>query len=230
MGLRKLLYVFGFIFTLLFSLKSTAFATDKGTTVKKGTASWYGSKYHGRRSSNGEIFNKNSLTAAHPSLPFGTEVKVTNLSNNMSVIVRITDRGPFGKHRIIDISEAAARKIDMYRAGVATVTMEVLSKPASEVPVIADAAVAATDSAGIPDVYYVIQAGAFSDLKNAELQSEKIKAIQTDLPVILTEEKVGGKTIHRVLAGRFADRKEADRIKVTLEKAGLSTLVRQGNG
>ena len=133
MDLRRLNYVFSFIIILFFALNLSAFATGGGKT-QTGTASWYGSKYHGRKSSNGEIYNKNKLTAAHPSLPFGTEVKVTNLSNNQSVVVRITDRGPFKGRRIIDLSEAAARKIDMIRSGVATVKMEVLTKPESEVP------------------------------------------------------------------------------------------------
>lgn len=224
MNLRRLNYVFSFIIILFFALNLSALASGGGKT-QTGTASWYGTKYHGRKSSNGEVYNKNKMTAAHPSLPFGTEVKVTNLSNNQSVIVRITDRGPFKARRIIDLSEAAARKIDMIRSGTATVKMEILTKPASEVP----SEVALADSV-VADVYYVIQAGSFSDLKNAEMQSEKIKSLQADLPVTLTQENVNGKTIHRVLAGRFADRQVADRVKATLSKAGLPTLVRQGNG
>ena len=224
MDLRRLNYVFSFIIILFFALNLSAFATGGGKT-QTGTASWYGSKYHGRKSSNGEIYNKNKLTAAHPSLPFGTEVKVTNLSNNQSVVVRITDRGPFKGRRIIDLSEAAARKIDMIRSGVATVKMEVLTKPESEVP----SETALADSV-VAEVYYVVQAGSFSDLKNAEMQSEKIKALQADLPVTLTQENVNGKIIHRVLAGRFTDRQVADKVKATLSKAGLPTLVRQGNG
>ena len=224
MDLRRLNYVFSFIIILFFALNLSAFATGGGKT-QTGTASWYGSKYHGRKSSNGEIYNKNKLTAAHPSLPFGTEVKVTNLSNNQSVVVRITDRGPFKGRRIIDLSEAAARKIDMIRSGVATVKMEVLTKPESEVP----SETALVDSV-VAEVYYVVQAGSFSDLKNAEIQSEKIKALQADLPVTLTQENVNGKIIHRVLAGRFTDRQVADKVKATLSKAGLPTLVRQGNG
>ena len=224
MDLRRLNYVFSFIIILFFALNLSAFSTGGGKT-QTGTASWYGSKYHGRKSSNGEIYNKNKLTAAHPSLPFGTEVKVTNLSNNQSVVVRITDRGPFKGRRIIDLSEAAARKIDMIRSGVATVKMEVLTKPESEVP----SETALVDSV-VAEVYYVVQAGSFSDLKNAEMQSEKIKALQADLPVTLTQENVNGKIIHRVLAGRFTDRQAADKVKATLSKAGLPTLVRQGNG
>ena len=113
----------------------------------------------------------------------------------------------------------------MIRSGVATVKMEVLTKPESEVP----SETALVDSV-VAEVYYVVQAGSFSDLKNAEMQSEKIKALQADLPVTLTQENVNGKIIHRVLAGRFTDRQVADKVKATLSKAGLPTLVRQGNG
>ena len=224
MDLRRLNYVFSFILIIFFALNISAFATGKGKT-QTGTASWYGTKYHGRKSSNGEIYNKNKLTAAHPSLPFGTEVKVTNLANNKSVIVRITDRGPFKGRRLIDLSEAAAREIDMIRSGLAKVAMEILTQPASEV-----AATAILPDSVLSEVYFVIQAGSFSDLKNAEVQSEKIKALQNDIMVTLTQENVNGKTVHRVLAGRFTDRLVADRVKNELSKAGIPTLVRQGNG
>ena len=91
-----------------------------------GSASWYGPGFHGNRSASGEIFNQNALTAAHRSLPFGTQVRVTNLNNGRSVIVRINDRGPFSGGRIIDLSRAAASAIDMVNAGVARVRVEVL--------------------------------------------------------------------------------------------------------
>ncbi len=95
------------------------------TTAKNceetGMASYYGGKFIGRQTANGEIFVANKLTAAHKTLPFGTMVKVTNLSNGKSVVVRINDRGPFVKGRIIDLSEAAAKKIDMLQQGVVKV-------------------------------------------------------------------------------------------------------------
>lgn len=99
----------------------------KGSTVT-GKASWYGGKFHGRKTASGERFNKNALTAAHRKLPFGTKVRVTHLGNHKSVVVRINDRGPFGnKGRIIDISEAAAKRLGMKQSGVARVKLEVLS-------------------------------------------------------------------------------------------------------
>ena len=93
-----------------------------------GRASWYGPGFHGRRTANGEVFNQNALTAAHPSLSFGTKVKVTNLNNGRSVVVRINDRGPYAGGRVIDLSAAAARSLNMIRSGVARVRVTVLGK------------------------------------------------------------------------------------------------------
>ena len=90
-----------------------------------GQASWYGAQHHGRKTASGEPFNQNALTAAHRTLAFGTTVKVTNTLNNKSVVVRINDRGPFTKGRIIDLSRAAAAKIDMIKQGVAPVRVQV---------------------------------------------------------------------------------------------------------
>jgi rare lipoprotein A len=93
-----------------------------------GKASWYGKKYHGRRTANGERFDMYKLTAAHRKLPFGTIVRVTNLRNGRSVIVKINDRGPFVRGRIIDLSYAAARKIGIVEDGIARVKVEIVSR------------------------------------------------------------------------------------------------------
>jgi rare lipoprotein A len=92
-----------------------------------GVASWYGPRFHGRRAASGEIFNQHRFTAAHRHLPFGTQVKVTNLDNGKSVIVRINDRGPYVKGRIIDLSRAAARELEMTKDGTVRISLEVLS-------------------------------------------------------------------------------------------------------
>jgi rare lipoprotein A len=96
--------------------------------TETGIASWYGIPYDGRRAANGEIFDMKKLTAAHRTLPFDTWVEVTNLENKKRVDVRITDRGPFVKGRIIDLSQAAAREIDMLTAGVVRVKVKVIKK------------------------------------------------------------------------------------------------------
>jgi rare lipoprotein A len=97
-------------------------------SVLRGIASWYGPGFHGNRSASGERYNQNAFTAAHRSLPFGTMVRVTNLRNGLSVVVRINDRGPFTRGRIIDLSAAAARTIGLTSSGVSSVTVEVLGE------------------------------------------------------------------------------------------------------
>lgn len=95
--------------------------------LQRGLATWYGGKHHGGPTASGERFNKNAMTAAHRTLPMNTRVRVTNIKNGRSVEVRINDRGPYGSSkRIIDVSEAAAQKLDMIDAGVVSVTVEVL--------------------------------------------------------------------------------------------------------
>lgn len=92
-----------------------------------GYASYYGPKFHGRKTANGEIFDQGKLTAAHRELPFNTKVKVTNLQNNRTVVVRINDRGPFVAGRVIDLSKKAAEYLDMINVGVAPVRVEILN-------------------------------------------------------------------------------------------------------
>jgi rare lipoprotein A len=101
---------------------------------EEGIASWYGGKFQGRKTANGEIFDTNELTAAHKTLPFGTIVKVTSKDSGESVEVRINDRGPFVEGRVIDLSRAAADKISMVGSGVANVRLEVISGPPGGVP------------------------------------------------------------------------------------------------
>lgn len=91
-----------------------------------GEASYYGDRHHGKKTASGERFDQRALTAAHRTLPFGTQVRVTNLNNERSVVVRINDRGPFVRGRIIDVSRAAAERLDMLRSGVVPVRIEAL--------------------------------------------------------------------------------------------------------
>jgi len=98
----------------------------------KGKASFYAKSFEGKKTANGEVFSNELLTAAHRSFEFGTLVKVTNLSNYKSVIVRINDRGPYSKHRMIDLSKAAAKEIDLVRQGVGNVLIECIFSPPNE--------------------------------------------------------------------------------------------------
>jgi rare lipoprotein A len=104
-------------------------ANAKPLSVETGLASWYGAPYHNRRGSNGELYDMNAMTAAHRTLPLGSIVRVTNVKTGHSALVRITDRGPFVEGRILDLSQAAAKRVDVWQAGVATVRIEVLRTP-----------------------------------------------------------------------------------------------------
>ncbi len=126
-------------------------------TVEEGVASWYGDPYHGRAAANGEIYDMERLTAAHRTLPFGTWVRVDNLTNGKDVTVRINDRGPFVDQRIIDLSRAAARKIEMLGPGTARVRLTVTARPA-DAP---------------RDDFYRVQVGVFRDRARAEEMTAK---------------------------------------------------------
>ncbi|WP_426058362.1 septal ring lytic transglycosylase RlpA family protein [Hymenobacter sp. B1770] len=106
--------------------KSVTEPTSNGTTVLRGRASWYGSYFQGKKTTSGERFNRFKYTCAHKTLPFGTRLRVTNVKNGKSVVVRVTDRGPFRHQRIIDLSEIAARPLGITESGAATVVAEVV--------------------------------------------------------------------------------------------------------
>ena len=129
--------------------------------VELGLASWYGPDFHGRPTSSREIYDMNDMTAAHPSLPFGTRVMVTNLDNERTAVVRINDRGPFVKGRIIDLSYAAARVLAMIGPGTARVRLEVLM---------------AEQGAPPPASRFVLQVGAFAVQENAYALKRQIEA------------------------------------------------------
>ena len=96
--------------------------------VVDGQATYYGIKSHGRKTASGETFNKDAMVCAHRTLPFGTKLRVTNKKNGRTVVVRVIDRGPFGKGRVVDLSPAAARQLDMMSAGVVPVHLDVVEK------------------------------------------------------------------------------------------------------
>jgi rare lipoprotein A len=126
--------------------------------VETGLASWYGPPYHNRKGANGEVYDMHAATAAHRTIPLNSIVRVTNVANGRSTLVRITDRGPFIEGRILDLSLAAAQEIDIWRAGVAKVKVEVLESPA---PI---------DTGG----RWCVQIGAFSDVDEATRLKEKL--------------------------------------------------------
>lgn len=158
-----------------------------------GMASWYGPPYHNRHAADGSIYNQNAMTAAHRTLPMGSVVRVTNMSNGESVMVRITDRGPFVDGRIIDLSLAAAKAIDVYRPGVAKVRVEAFAPPAG------------SDPAG----HWCVQVGAFLDPADAiQLKNDLLRRYRTAKVI-----EFAGPTGHWVrITPNNEDRASADRI------------------
>lgn len=124
MALKNIILLF---VLLLITLKcdKTGSKSLKNIFIANGKSSWYGPGFHGKKTANGEKFDMNALTAAHKQLEFGTFVRVKNLENNKEVIVRINDRGPFSKYRIIDLSKQAAEKIELKKKGIGDVRLEI---------------------------------------------------------------------------------------------------------
>jgi len=174
----------------------------------RGIASWYGPNFHAKKTSNGEIYNMYAMTAASKTLPMNTMVKVVNLDNKKSTIVRINDRGPFVEGRIIDLSNKAAHKIDMVKKGTANVQLVILGFNAK----IAKTVRERREVASIKDFY--LQVGAFSKLKGAKTIKRKFDLIlDQDYKAIIKQTYQNGKRINRVWISGFRSRDEVEDFK-----------------
>lgn len=174
------------------------------TYVERGIASWYGRPFHGRRTASGERYDMDHLTAAHKTLPFGSRIEVENLDNGRRVQVVINDRGPFVRGRIIDLSRAAAREIEMIGPGTARVEIRWVAGPAP-VPVA---------------VAYLVQAGAFRDAAAARGLNDRLEAAGEDVRV----DSDG--PWHRVLLGPFGSREGALAASDRLRALGVDAWIR----
>jgi len=164
--------------------------------TEQGNASWYGDPFNGRRASNGEIYDMYKLTAAHRTLPFDTRVRVTNLNNGKSTTVRITDRGPFVEGRIIDLSLAAAREIDLVGPGVAPVRVEVLG------------------NVDVTAGFFTVQVGAFKDRGNAERLRDRLNASYS--PIFIQQYDGPEGTFYRVRVGKISGEDAAEQFSEQL--------------
>ena len=174
--------------------------------IEEGNASWYGAPFHGRRASNGEIYDMNKMTAAHRTMAFGTMVRVTNLTNGKTAVVRITDRGPFVDNRIIDLSMAAAKAIESIGPGVVPVRLEVIS---------------GSDPFG---GFFTVQVGAFKERDNAE----RLRARLNDSypPSTIQQIDLDDGTFYRVRAGKISGEQAAQKFADDLRvKEGFHTMV-----
>jgi peptidoglycan lytic transglycosylase len=173
-----------------------------------GLASWYGHPYHGRPAANGEIYDMEKLTAAHRTLPFGTWVRVVNLSNDKTVDVRITDRGPFVENRVIDLSHAAAVAIELIGPGVARVRLDILSVPTT----------ASTDN------WYAVQAGAFLDHDRAERLRT---SLERDFGPAHLVQRADSPSFWRVVVGRLPSEQAASALAERVrQESGTAFVVR----
>jgi rare lipoprotein A len=174
--------------------------------VEEGLASWYGPGFHGRSTSNKEIYDMYDMTAAHRILPFGTHVMVTNLRNGRSVTVRINDRGPFVRDRVIDLSYAAARLLDMLGPGVVPVRIEVLPE------------ISPSPSAQ----RFSVQVGSFVVESNAEALKNSL--LERYPSVYLTAFRTPHRTYFRVRI-RAESRKKAQAVAERLSAEGFAVII-----
>lgn len=213
--------------------------------VKTGTASWYGKKFHGHKTSNGETYDMYQYSAAHKTLPLPTYLKVTNLDNGRSVIVRVNDRGPFHDDRLIDLSYAAAMKLDYHKKGLARVKIEAITPKPGEAPSVTSTALSTTPAvpaAPIPAVaslpasatpavdknivteFNHLQIGAFSSSESADrLKLKLVETFDTEIKVrvIMQEER-----LYKVLVGPYVQENEMNQWINRLQEKGFGKPVR----
>ncbi|MFC1876794.1 septal ring lytic transglycosylase RlpA family protein [Thermodesulfobacteriota bacterium] len=187
---------------------------------QRGIASWYGKKFHGRKTSNGETYDMYAMTAAHKTLPLGTYVHVRNLDNDTEVTVRINDRGPFVQGRIIDLSYTAAKKIDIATSGTAPVVIVALEPGNRQTPKSKD------KPEQEPIDYYkgnfTFQIGAFSDKQNALRLKEKLN--QTYKNAHVSEYDNGQEMLYRVRVGKASSLEQAVAYEKTLIQHGFKDV------
>jgi rare lipoprotein A len=197
--------------------------------VERGLASWYGPGFHSERTSSGEPYDMYAMTAAHKTLPIPVYVRVTNLENGRSVVVRVNDRGPFVGDRIIDLSYTAAWKLDMLQAGTAKVEIRVLEpgKRGADSPVTAAVGAAtgaapaiASSGSGSVAAGRFLQAGSFASRANAAALADRLTA--SGIPgASIREAQVGERTLYRVRVGPVTDATQAVRLTEQLRSAGI---------
>jgi len=182
-----------------------------------GVASWYGEDFHGKPTASGEIYNMYDMTAAHKTLPLGTHVMVTNLDTGKSVQVKINDRGPFVKNRIIDLSYSAAKAIDMVGPGTAHVTIEILDTPGPS------SRHTSSHTTHQEPALYTIQVASFVNKENADTLAIKIENLVEGVYIVLY--KTNETTYYRVRVGTFDSREKAVKTAKHLTEHGYNVII-----
>ena len=188
---------------------------------QRGLASWYGRKFHGRKTASGEVYNMYAMTAAHKTLPMDTWVEVTNLDNGRNIIIRINDRGPFVRNRIIDLSYTGAKKLGILGPGTAPVRVVALGKSSGK-----------KKKDFIPVEYwkgdFTVQVGAFMELSNARAYRDKLSR-KYDNAHITTHEDYRG-TFYRVRVGKFSRLEAAQSFSRKLMQSGIDNAFAVAGG
>ena len=205
----------------------TVLPTERGYS-ERGVASWYGEKFHGHKTSNGEVFDMYMASAAHKSLPIPSFLRVTNLDNNRSLIVRVNDRGPFHGDRIVDLSYAAAMKLGYAERGTARVHLESIVVSDDNFRLVS----AGGESASLPDIGgrepassgdKYLQIGAFSELQTAQRVSDQVRRF-TQWPVFIrTVNSSSSGVLHRVRVGPVSDAGEIRQLSQRVVAANLGS-------
>jgi len=203
--------------------------------AQEGMASYYADQYHGRKTASGELYNKDAMTAAHRTLPFGTYLRVTRVGTNQSVVVKVNDRGPYAKDRLIDLSKKAALALDLVTAGVANVIIEKVdgdayNKSFSSVTTVSKTEFTSKEGTKkqVPtnvkqnSVYTIpgsfgVQIGSFSNYNNAITQINTLKSKSIETGLISVGQNADGSTLYRIILGPFSDRTSADMYKSSMK-------------
>lgn len=199
---------------------------------ERGRASWYGKKFHGRRTSSGEKYDMFAMTAAHKTLPIPTYARVTNLANGRSVVVRVNDRGPFHAGRIVDLSYTAAHKLDLIAHGSTDVELEVVDASGQPLSPPNPAVVAAAEPVPAPPPPpsavrgppRFLQAGVFNDTNNALTFRDHL-TVSGIKPLVIKSALRGGKWVYRVLVGPFADPAQLTAMRSRLHADDMQTIL-----
>jgi rare lipoprotein A len=209
----------------------------KATSIAKlpveGVASYYADQFHGRTTANGEIFDMNALTCAHPSLPFGTLLKITNLGNDKTVIVRVNDRGPYVDAREIDLSLAAATQLGMISEGISPVKIELEASPATvalTIPVFAKIDTVKTTIKepiikDLPMGLYTCQIGVYAEESNAERVISQCEDMH--LQVFTENIKVHERYATRIMIGRLKEKTQAENLAKDLEHEFKGIIIKR---
>ena len=215
---------------LIIQLVISFMCLNLGAQSFSGLATYYDDKFEGRPTANGEIFSQNKFTASHNNLPFGTKIRVTNIENKKSVIVRINDRGPFVGERILDLSKSAAKELGYLVQGIAHVSAEILKSDEKSDSVPDSVSFPHNNAVHFPNEYYeidikfarpegfAVQVGSFTELSNLMRMAQELER-SNGKNLLVQISDVHEKKVHRLFVGPLPDRTSAEKLQGSLKSS-----------